>query len=282
MDGRTAGWASEGSHGHSLEPSLLPTLLGLHITAWDALRLFPCLLWSLLAIVCAVVFLQYPIVHGRPAHLLPMLGALQSAMPSFMCSCLILMYHRERILLFGLPRETAKSFSGFYCILSALGCLVYLTLLMTTVFVFQVDRTEEPAYFFLSSSWLLVTILCSQQQQQKQQQQQQEQLQQLQLRQQEQLERLLLQRQQQQLQKEQKQHQEVLQQEVLQQDMLLLQQQLQKEQQQQEELLHQELLQYEMLPQEQQQQELQELLLQQQQQQQQQQLQQQQQQQQQR
>ena len=65
MDGRTAGWASEGSHGHSLEPSLLPTLLGLHITAWDALRLFPCLLWSLLAIVCAVVFLQYPIVHGR-------------------------------------------------------------------------------------------------------------------------------------------------------------------------------------------------------------------------
>ncbi|CDJ38531.1 hypothetical protein, conserved [Eimeria tenella] len=88
-----------------------------------------------------------------------MLGALQSSMPSFMCACLVLMYHRERVRLFGLPRETAKALGGFYSIASALGCLVYLALLMATVFVFQVDRTEEPAYFFLSSTWLLVTLL---------------------------------------------------------------------------------------------------------------------------
>lgn len=112
-----------------------------------------------MALVCAGLFLQYPIVNDRGAHLLPMLGAMQSAMPSFMCAALLLMYHRQRVRLFGLPRETVVAVGGFYGIASTLGCLVYLAFLIATVFVFQVDRTEEPAYFFLSSTWLLVTLL---------------------------------------------------------------------------------------------------------------------------
>ncbi|KAL8425351.1 hypothetical protein Efla_001733 [Eimeria flavescens] len=57
------------------------------------------------------------------------------------CAALLLMYHRQRVLVLGLPRETAAAFAGFYCIAST------------------VDRTEEPGYFFLSSTWLLVTLL---------------------------------------------------------------------------------------------------------------------------
>ncbi|XP_026193398.1 uncharacterized protein LOC34623287 [Cyclospora cayetanensis] len=88
-----------------------------------------------------------------------MLGAVQSAMPSFMCACLVLMFHRQRVRLCGLSRETADAYVGAYRFLSALGCLVYLVFLMATIFVFQVGETQDPAYFFMTSTWLLVALL---------------------------------------------------------------------------------------------------------------------------
>lgn len=156
MAARPVSWTVETGH---YVPLRCLHCLGFDLTAWDLLRVLPCILWGCLAITSAGLFLQYPIVQGRRAHLLPMLGALQSAMPAFMCAVLLLIYHRQRVRLFGLPRETAGALGGFYGVVSTLGCFVYLTLLMATVFVFQVDRTEEPAYFFLSSTWLLVTLL---------------------------------------------------------------------------------------------------------------------------
>ncbi|KAL8270644.1 hypothetical protein Esti_005425 [Eimeria stiedai] len=184
MATRTPVWGREHAASHSPLRCLL--CLGFDLTLWDLARILPCLVWSCMALACACVFLQYPIVHNRPAHLLPMLGAIQSAMPAFMCGALLLMYHRQRVQAVGIPRETAAALGGFYCIASTLGCFAYLTFLLTTVFVLQaraltmiplllslvqaadadvhaatlpVDRTEEPAYFFLSSTWLLVTLL---------------------------------------------------------------------------------------------------------------------------
>lgn len=157
MATRTPSWGL--GVGHAYEPIRCLVCLGFDITCWDLLRLLPCIVWTCLAVASAGLFIEYPVVNSRTPHLLPMLGAIQSAMPSFMCAALLLMYHRQRVRLFGLPRETAAALGGFYCIVSSVGCLVFLALLMTTVFVFQVDRAEDPSYFFLSSTWLLVTLL---------------------------------------------------------------------------------------------------------------------------
>lgn len=157
MAARVPAWRLQ--EGGSYEPVRCFSCLGFDLTLWDVMRIFPCILWSCMGIVCAGLFMLYPIVNDRGAHLLPMLGALQSAMPSFMCALLLLLYHRQRVRVFGLPREAAAAINGLYAIISTLGCFCYVTLLLTTVVVFQLDRTEDPAYFFLSSTWLLITLM---------------------------------------------------------------------------------------------------------------------------
>ncbi|OEH75412.1 hypothetical protein cyc_07294 [Cyclospora cayetanensis] len=143
MSSRNPSWAREREESVASNRCLLS--LGFDVTCWDCARILTCLLWTTVAILTA--------------YLLPMLGAVQSAMPSFMCACLVLMFHRQRVRLCGLSRETADAYVGAYRFLSALGCLVYLVFLMATIFVFQLDCAEDPAYFFMTSTWLLVALL---------------------------------------------------------------------------------------------------------------------------